>query len=122
MISISAISGAIHTIRQLCRHRGGLPLNMHVPGPNFVNSDVDVVRSTKEASTQEFKGCAACGAWIRAPTNFCSAPRAGLRAQETWGDLGRFDYQGLGVHDVVINNVTCDTFRMPLCFHDSCCS
>jgi len=31
---------------------------------------------------------------------------------ETWGDLGRFDYQGLGVHDVVINNVTCDTFRM----------
>ncbi|CAE7843521.1 SLC38A6 [Symbiodinium necroappetens] len=31
---------------------------------------------------------------------------------ETWGGLGRFDYQGLGVHDVVINNVTCDTFRM----------
>ena len=35
-----------------------------------------------------------------------------LPAEETWGDLGRFDYQGLGVHDVVINNVTCDTFRM----------
>ena len=45
-----------------------------------------------------------------------------LPAEETWGDLGRFDYQGMGVHDVVINNVTCDTFRMRLCFHHSCCS
>ncbi|CAE7039303.1 SLC38A6, partial [Symbiodinium sp. CCMP2456] len=31
---------------------------------------------------------------------------------ETWGGLGRFDYQGLGVHWVVNNNETCDSFRM----------
>ena len=55
MSSISAISGAIHTIRQLCRHRGGLPLNMHVPGPNFVNSDVDVVRRPKRLPHKSLK-------------------------------------------------------------------